>query len=82
MQSEQKRMKAFERANEEQRKIYCALDNLLEEDIIICKDNEVLIKVRLGDKVICEYPVCCEVIDNEVKFYEYAESKSMQSREE
>ena len=67
---------SLKRATEEHRKIYYALDNLIDIDIIICKDNNVLLRFKLGDKTVAEYPVHCDVIDNEVIISEYANSKS------
>lgn len=66
----------LEKASDEQKKIYHALDNLLETDIILCKDNNVLLRFKLGNRVISEYPVHCDVIGNEVIISEYANSKS------
>lgn len=66
----------LEKVSDEQKKIYHALDNLLEIDIILCKDNNVLLRFRLGNKIISEYPVHCDVSDNEVIISEYANSKS------
>ena len=72
----------LEKASDEGKKIYYALDNLLEEDIILCKDNNVLLRFRLGNKTLFEYPIHCDVIDNEVIISEYANSKSSKQGEE
>lgn len=53
-----------------------------EKDIILCANNDVLIRIRLGEKVIAEYPIHCDVTDNEVLISEYANAKSDQRREE
>lgn len=54
----------------------------LEVDIMMFKDNNVLIRLRLGDHTVVEYPVHCDVVDNEVLISEYANSKSNKCREE
>lgn len=73
---------ALGKASDDEQKIYYALDNLLEVDIMMFKDNNVLIRLRLGDHTVVEYPVHCDVVDNEVLISEYANSKSNKCREE
>ena len=82
MQSEEERIETFKRATKEQRIILNAVEELLEEDVILCANNDVLIRIRLGEKVIAEYPIHCDVTDNEVLISEYANTKSDQRREE
>lgn len=41
-----------------------------------------MLRLRLGNKVIAEYPIHCEIENDEVIIYEYAGSKSNKRREE
>lgn len=56
----------FEQATEEEKKIYHTLDVLIEVDIIMCKDNNVLLRSRLGDEIIGEYPIHCDIVNDEI----------------
>ena len=51
--------------SEEGKKIYYTLDKLL-EDIILLKDNNVLLRFKLGNTIISEYPIHCDIVNNEV----------------
>lgn len=59
----------FEEASEEQKSIYLALDNLLQEDIIIYSDNTATLRFRLGNTILAESLVTCKVENNKVVIY-------------
>lgn len=75
-QTPEEKAAAYENLSEDGKKIAQALDYHLNEDIMFFEGNNVLIRLRLGDKIIAEYPIHCEIKDNEVLIYEYANSKS------
>lgn len=81
-QTEAERRACCDQLSEDGKKIARTLDQHLHKDILFFKNNNVMLRLRLGNKVIAEYPIHCEIENDEVIIYEYAGSKSNKRREE
>lgn len=81
-QTPEEKMEAYTRMSEDSKKIAQVLDQHLNEDIVYLSNNDVLIRLRLGNKIIAEYPIHCEIENDHVIIYEYAGPESNQHREE
>lgn len=81
-QTPEEKKAAYEKLSEDNKKIAGVLDQHLNEDILFFKNGNVLIRLRLGDKVLAEYPLHCEVESDGISIYEYANPKLSKSGEE